>query len=357
MNMRGRVSCAAAVLAIVVGMASPAAAESRQKLYVLHGEGHALSIIDVATQEIIGSVDVGELPHGVAAPSSQKLLYVAVEGEDSMVAIDTQLDKVTEEFDSFGRWPNEIDVTSDGRFVYLPILGDGIYQVFDTEKEEIVAEIPTDGYPHNVVISPNDKFAYLSPMDRGTESVEAVKALDLPTSLNQKIYVVDVATHKTVATIDTGDAPRPIAINPNGKYLYVNTDGLQGFLTLDLEKREVASRVEYSLTEREKARPSRTHGLWVTPDGKEVWTCDVNHGIIFGFDATQNPPVQVARVETNAPAYWLEGTPDGKTVYVTSAPGDVVSVIDIASRKMTGVIQLPKGSAPKRMLVLDVPAE
>ena len=108
---------------------------------------------------------------------------------------------------------------------------------------------------------------------------------------------------------------------------------------------------------REKARPSRTHGLWVSPDGKEVWTCDVNHGIVFGFDATQNPPVQIARVETNVPAYWLEGTPDGKTLYVTSAPGDVISVIDLESRSVTAVIQLPKGSSPKRMLVLDVPVE
>ncbi len=194
-------------------------------------------------------------------------------------------------------------------------------------------------------------------MDRGTSSVEAIKQSGLPTSLNQKIYVVDLATHRAIDAIDTGDAPRPIAINPNGKYLYVNVDGLQGFLALDLETHEVAARVEYSLTEREKARPSRTHGLWVSPDGTQVWTCDVNLGIVSGFDATRNPPTQIARVETNVPSYWLEGTPDGKTLYVTSAPGDVISVIDIASRKVTSVIQLPKGSAPKRMLVLDVPVE
>lgn len=355
--MKGLASYTVAVMALILGVTNPAVAGSQQKLYVLHSQGHALSIIDVATQKIIGTLDVGELPHGIAAPDSQKLLYVTVEGEDGMVVVDTQQDKVIKEYSLFGQRPNENDVTSDGRIVYLPILGDGIYQVFDTKKEEIVAEIATDGFPHNVVISPDDKYAYLSPMDRGTSSVKAIEDLGLPTSFNQKIYVVDMATHKTIATIDTGDAPRPIAISPDGKYLYVNVDGLQGFLTLDLEKREVLSRVEYSLTEREKARPSRTHGLWVSPDGKEVWTCDVNHGIVSGFDATQNPPVQIARVETNVPAYWLEGTPDGKTLYVTSAPGDVVSVIDIASRTLTKVIQLPKGSAPKRMLVLDVPVE
>ena len=355
--MKGLASCAVAILAVVAGLTNPATGESRQKLYVLHSQGHALSIIDVATQEIIGSLDVGELPHGVAAPDSQKLLYVAVEGEDAMVVIDTQQDKVIKKYDFLGRRPNENDITSDGRIVYAPALADGIYQVFDTKKETIIAEIPTDGFPHNVVISPDDKFAYLSPMDRGIISLKTIEERGLPTSFNQKIYVVDMATHKTIATIDTGDAPRPIAINPNGKYLYVNVDGLQGFLTLDLEKREVISRVEYSLTELEKARPSRTHGVWVSPDGKEVWTCDVTHGLIFGFDATQNPPVQIARIETNTRAYWLEGTPDGKTLFVAGRLDDVVSAIDIASRTLTAVIQFPEGSSPKRMLVLDVPVE
>ncbi len=355
--MKNFVLCAVTQLTVFNGMMNPADAETHQKLYVLHSLGNELSIVDVATQKIIGTLIVGEEPHGVASPDSQKLLYVTIEGTDKLVVVDTQQDKVVKEYDFIGTRPNEHDITSDGRIVYLPILGDGIYQVFDTEKEAVIAEIPTDGFPHNVVFSPDDKYAYLSPMDRGFMSAKGAESQGYQSSLNNKIYIVDMETHKTIATIDTGDAPRPIAISPDGKFLYVNTDGLQGFLTLDLEKREIISRVEYSLTDREKARPSRTHGIWVTPDGKEVWTCDVNRGLIFGFDATQNPPVQVARVETNTPAYWLEGTPDGKTLYVSSAPGDVVSVIDIASRTLTGVIQLPKGSAPKRLLVVDVPVE
>ena len=91
-------------------------------------------------------------------------------------------------YDFIGRRPNENDVTSDGRLVYLPIFGEGIYQVFDAEKEAIIAEIPTDGFPHNVVISPDDKYAYLSPMDRGTTSV-----IQLPNGSSPKrMLVLDV---------------------------------------------------------------------------------------------------------------------------------------------------------------------
>jgi YVTN family beta-propeller protein len=68
-------------------------------------------------------------------------------------------------------------------------------------------------------------------------------------------------------------------------------------------------------------------------------------------------PQEHQAAELGVPAYWMTCTPDGKTIYVTSAPGDQITVIDTASRKVTGTIQLPKGSAPKRMLVVNVPVD
>lgn len=332
------------------------AGAGQQKLYVLHSLGHEVSVIDLATNEIIGTIDVGDRPHGVAAPASQELLYVSAEFDHRVVVIDTRTDKVVKGFD-VARRPNEIDVTSDGRYLIIPALQDGIYQIYDTAKEAVVKEIPTDGFPHNAVVSPDDRYVFFSAMDRGTTPAERIKAMDLPTSLNDKVYVVDLSTLDVVSRISTGDAPRPIAVSPDGKFLYANVDGLQGFAVLDLEKEKMVSRVEYELTAREKAMPSRSHGIYATPDGKEVWTSDVNHGTLYAFDVTETPPKQLARVETGIPVYWLTGTPDGKTLFVTSAPNDAVTLVDIASRKVTGTIKLPKGSAPKRMLVVEVPDE
>ncbi len=44
--------------------------------------------------------------------------------------------------------------------------------------------------------------------------------------------------------------------------------------------------------------------------------------ISFVFDVTQNPPKQVARVDNGADVYWMTITPDGKTIYVSSAEAD-----------------------------------
>ena len=342
-------------IAIVLLAVQGIGAGSHQKLYVLSSAGNDVTVIDVATNQIIGAIEVGDRPHGIAAPRSQDVLYVTTEFDNGLVVIDPATDVVVKKHKIFGSRPNEIDVTSDGRFVYLPILGHGVYEVFDTASEEIVARIATNGFPHNVVISPDDRFAYLSPMDRGRAPAEAVSKAGFPSTLNDKIYVVEVGSHEVVATIPTGDAPRPIAISPDGKRLYVNVDGLQGFAVLDLEARKEVARVSYTLTPEEQASPSRSHGIIATPDGKEVWTSDVNHGLVFVFDVTQMPPRQVARLDNDAPVFWMTATPDGKTIYVSSAPGDVVTAFDVATRKKKATIQLPKGRNPKRLLVLDVP--
>ena len=345
------------LLVVVLGAAPGAATNERQKLYILSSAGNDVTVVDVATNKIIGSIEVGDGPHGLATPASQEVLYVATEYDNGLAVVDPIRDVVIKRYNIFGEQPNEIDITSDGRFLYMPVAGDGVYEVFDTRAEKIVARIPTDGLPHNVVVSPDDKYMYLAPDDLGTDTVEEMERRGMPTSENDKIYVVDTSTHQVVATIPTGDAPRPIAVSPDGKRLYANRDTLHGFLVLDLEHRNQIARVEYELTAEERATPSRSHGIAVTPDGREVWSADVNRALVFVFDVTQHPPKQIAKLENAGDPYWMAMTPDGKTVYVAGALNDTVTVFDVATKTRKAVIQLPEGKAPKRLLVVTVPDE
>ncbi|MFQ5678261.1 MAG: YncE family protein [Gemmatimonadota bacterium] len=330
--------------------------DAGQKLYVLNSNADDVTVIEVATNRILGSFRVGPLPHGIAAPASQEVVYVSTEGEGGgVVAVDPRRDEVVREYHLFGSRPNEIEVTSDGRYLYVPALGDGEYEVFDTVAEEIVARIPTDGFPHNVAVSPDDRYMYLSPMDRGRLSAEAARQRGLPTSENDKIYVVETSTHRVVGTIPTGDAPRPIAISPDGTRLYVNRDGLLGFLVLDLVQRRPLGRAEYDLTMEEQAQRSRSHGIGVTPDGREVWSTDINHGLVHVFDVTGEEPRQIAKLRTGRTPLWLTITPDGRTVYVADTADDAISAFDVATKREVARIQLPRGKAPKRMLVVAVP--
>ena len=61
---------------VVLAATFSAASAERQKLYILSSAGNDVTVVDVATNKIIGSIEVGDRPHGLAAPASQDILYV-----------------------------------------------------------------------------------------------------------------------------------------------------------------------------------------------------------------------------------------------------------------------------------------
>ena len=97
--------------------------------------------------------------------------------------------------------------------------------------------------------------------------------------------------------------------------------------------------------------------LVATPDGREVWSTDINNRAVHVFDVAvaATEPREIAKLPTGNTPTWLTITPDGKTVYVANAGDDTVSVYDVAAKKQRATIEMPKGSAPKRCLVVDVP--
>jgi len=328
-----------------------------QTLYVLNSRARDTTVIDVASNEVIGFIETGPGPHGIASPASQDKLYIANEGgKFGLIVVDPALGEVVERHEGFGDRPGEIEVTPNGKFVYVPAKGDGIYRVFDTRTRHIIAAIPTDGQPHNVVVTPDNRFMVLASMDGDGMSVEALAEAGLPASDNEKVYVVDARRHAVVATIDCGGTPRTIAISPDGTRLYANLDGLLGFVVLDLVQHRLLARVEFELTDEERATSSRAHGIVVTPDGRELWTVDVNHELVHVYSLDSEPPRPVARLATGKQPLWLAATPDSRTVYVANTGEDTISAFDTASREEVARIALPAGKAPKRMLVLDVPA-
>lgn len=348
---------AATFLLLLVGLASVAGAAggTRQKLYILNSVLDTMTVVDVASNRVIGRVTVGLQPHGLAWPKSQSVLWVSAEGSSELVKVDTIRDEVLARY-PIGRRPNEIDVTSDGRLVFIPAMLDGVYQVFDTEAEEIIATFPTDGMPHNAIVSADDRFAYFSPMDREPYyTEEQARTRGIPTSTNDKVYILDIEHLALAGTIALADAPRPITIHPKGHRIYVNRDGLLGFEVLDIQSRRQIYTAHFDMTREERATPSRSHAIGVTPDGREVWSTDINNGVVHVFDVTTDKPKQVARMKTGQTPLWLTITPDSKTVYVSNTADDSLSVFDVASKKEVTRIQLEKGNAPKRSLVVEVP--
>ena len=286
------------VLALVVAATFTSSAQNatHEKLYVsLESlEKDNLAVIDLATFKEIKRLSVGSHPHGQTSPKSQSVLYVASEVGGVVTLVDTVRDQVVKTFQvGFGVEPQNGAITPDGRFLYQPSYA-GYWQVFDTKSEEIVEYIHTLGIGHNTVMAPDGKFVYLLPI-AGGEGHWRRPSLGLPRTQPKEVTVVDAATHKVVGTIPVGAGPRPGTISPDGRRLYINVDDLLGFLVIDTATRKVISKATMTLTADEQAVRSRSHGIAVANDGKEVWTNDVVHAVTYAFDVTVDPPKQIAR--------------------------------------------------------------
>src|SRR5438309_10444909 len=101
---------------------SSAKAGPRQKLYITNSSGNDITIADVATNRAIGRIEVGPHPHGIAAPASQDLVLVTIEGSKpgELLWIDPLTDKITRRL-PIGPAPNQLAVTPDGKCAYVPV--------------------------------------------------------------------------------------------------------------------------------------------------------------------------------------------------------------------------------------------
>ena len=167
------------------------------------------------------------------------------------------------------------------------------------------------------------------------------------------MLIADTSTHKVIGEIPLSDAPRPIVLSKDEKRLYANVDTLIGFEVADLETRKVIHRVEAEVPQELLRKASRSHGIGIRPDQKELWMCDVFHDRTYVFDLTVNPPRQTDTIVMKGGGYWMCFTPDGKYCYISERIGDTVAVLDVASRKT--VARIAVGKAPKRVLVVSVP--
>jgi YVTN family beta-propeller protein len=319
-----------------LALAGDATSKVRQKLYVTNSAGDDVTVIDVATNKVLGRIEVGPHPHGIAVPSSEDVIYVTIEGSKPgrLVTIDAHTDKVVRSMD-VGPAPNQLAVTPDGKFAYVPC-SDGYWDVVDLKEQKVAKRISTGGRPHNTLCSPDGKHMYLAPM-----------------GAPKKVTIVDATTHEPVGTIPFSDVVRPIALAKDEKRLYANVDGLIGLEVADIDKREMIQRIPAELAADLRKAASRSHGLAIRPDQKEIWECDVEHKEVHVYDITGDKPKQVATIPIGSQVYWLTFRPDGKVCYVSARGGNQVAVVDTESHKI--IARVPVGKEPKRLLVVNVP--
>lgn len=308
--------------------------QTPEKLYVANSAGNDIHVVDTATNRVIKRVEVGPQPHGLAATADGSRLFITIENTSGdageLLWFDPVSDTITRRL-PVGPRPNQLACTPDGSRAYIPC-DDASWWVIDTVRGEVVKKIATGGRPHNTLCSRDGERMYLGPKG------------------SYHVLIADARSHRLIGEIPLSDAPRPIVLSRDENRLYANVDTLIGFEVCDVRARKVIYRVEADVPEDLLRVASRSHGIGLTPDEKEVWMCDVFHDRTYIFDNTVEPPRQVATIVMQGGGYWMCFSPDGRKCYISERKGNTVAVIDTATRKI--VARIPVGQVPKRVLVV-----
>jgi len=328
---------AVTVYACLLLAVTPASAQEHLWLYVGSARGDDANIIDMNTFKVVGDIKAGERVHGVCTDPEGKRLFLTVESDHTLRIVDTATQAQIGVVKVSGK-PNECAVTPNGKYVAVPIRDGDLVDIVDVAQQKVVKSLPIEE-PHNAVNTGSNRYMYVSSM--GSDEVDLID-----------LEKMDYAAH-----IPVGGRPRPYIISPDGKTMYVALANLHGFSIVDIPSQKVLDKVHMP-SRHATLRPLKfetqdtlTHGLALTPDGKELWVSSLLDDCLYIYDVQLKKIV--ASVPTGEGPNWIVITPDGRYVCVSNTDTDDVSIIDAKSRREVALVKVTK--VPKRLALAPAP--
>jgi YVTN family beta-propeller protein len=241
---------------------------------------------------------------------------------------------------------------------------DATLAIIDPSDMKITAKVPTGYSPHEVVLTPDGKTAYVANYGDGPTPGNSISVIDIPTA--KELRRVDVSPlirphglHLIGGKLYfTAEANRMIArydpaankvdwmmgTGQNGSHMVVGTSDQKKFYTANIGSDSVTA-IELPPFTQQPPRPithipvgKQPEAIDISPDGKEVWIGLNAEGMAEVVDVVGYK--SVAKLNIGGRPYRVKFTPDGKQVVCTMIPSKELLVIDAATRKEVKRIKL-----------------
>ncbi|KQY10095.1 hypothetical protein ASD37_07095 [Mycobacterium sp. Root135] len=164
-----------------------------KRAYVTDTANSRVSVLDIATRSVIGSIAVGGGPAGIAVADDGRA-YVVNSADGTVTVFDTATNAVVRPYVYVGSGATGIAVNATGTRVVVANGNEDSVSVIDTGTYGVTRVVVGDG-PYGVAISGN-------------------RAL-ITNEYDDTVSVLDLTTNTVTATIAVGDAPTGIAAAGN----------------------------------------------------------------------------------------------------------------------------------------------
>jgi YVTN family beta-propeller protein len=196
--------------------------------------------------------------------------------------------------------------------------------LFDLGERKTVATVEVGTNGHEVVVSPDGKFAYVP--------IYGNSGVGKPGTDGQFIDVVDLHTHAIAGHIDLGKPVRPhcAKFGPDG-LLYVSAELANAIFVVDPAARKVIAEIPTGA--------EQSHMFVISPDGKRAYTANVSNGTVSVLDLEKRSLITVIPVAKSVQRISI--SPDGRHVYTHDQEQPRIAVIDTAANAVTSYVSLP----------------
>ncbi|HVE57339.1 MAG TPA: cytochrome D1 domain-containing protein [Pyrinomonadaceae bacterium] len=202
--------------------------ESSGKIYFTSETNRLIGRYDPATNRVDWLMGTGQnATHMIVVTPDQKRIFTANIASDSVTAFEFQNippapSKVMQI--AVGKQPEAIDISPDGKEVWVGLNAEGAIDVIDTAAGKVIEKIRLGERPYRVKFSPDGKQVFATIPD------------------TKEIIVIDSGTKKETRRIKLESVPLGIVFSKDGKTAFVSAVQNDFVLKIDLEKFETVGK-------------------------------------------------------------------------------------------------------------------
>jgi YVTN family beta-propeller protein len=259
-------------------------------LAVVSVGSNSVTLIGTATNKVKGTIYVGRSPHEAFFTPDGRELWVTVRGENYVSVIDPLLMKETRRIE-MADGPGMTAFGPDGRYGFVCSSFNPELAVVDVASHQIVKRLPqASPFCPNIAVTPENDEVWITLKDTGRVQVYSAKP---PFEQKSLLETGPITNHVNFAN------------NRNGKFAYVTIGGLN---VVKVFRRDVTPQLAATIPV-----GNLPHGIWPSGDGSRIYVAFENGGAAAAIDTITNKVIADIPIgqTTQALVYIPNAVPDG----------------------------------------------
>lgn len=239
--------------------------------------GHTVTLVDLDRGLALGTVELGERtrPHGLAALADGRLLVTA-EGTKELLVVDARERRVTARIPTGREVSHMVAAPRSGTRAYVASIGSGTVSAANLASAKMAKDLATGAGAEGIDVTPNGREVWVTNREANT------------------VTVVDALKLEVLATIAAAKFPIRVKITPDGKRALVSCAQSGDVAVFDVASRREVRRIPM---DREAVPGSQARvfsnrfgkspvpvGLLIAPDGKRAWVASTNADVVSVID-------------------------------------------------------------------------